>query len=91
MESALKRTALRKQIVKIVAEENPKLDVTIKLKDNLNLETECGFDSLMIINFITIIQDYFSIEIDFDEMDIDKIYELDVLVEAIDIVMNKGK
>ena len=45
MENALKRTELRKQIVEIVAEENPKLDVTIKLKDNLNLETECGFDS----------------------------------------------
>lgn len=91
MRNAQKRTELRKQIIKIVAQENPKLDVTTKLKDNLNLETECGFDSLMIINFITIIQDYFSIEIDFDEMDIDKIYELDVLVETIDNVMKKGK
>lgn len=74
---------IREEISKMVFEmigEREKTD----LLENVDLQDEYMFDSLMIIELITNIEEKFAMEFDFDELDLDKIFNINHLVEVVE-------
>lgn len=57
--------------------------IPIKYRENIILNKDCRFNSLMIVELIASIEDNFNIEIDFTEMNIDEIYNLDLLIKHV--------
>lgn len=50
---------------------------------NMNLANDLGYDSLMIIELIVTLEEKYGFEINFDDLDLEKIYDLAVLIEIV--------
>lgn len=57
--------------------------IPIKYRENIILNKDCRFNSLMIVELIASIEYNFNIEIDFTEMSINEVYNLDSLIKYV--------
>lgn len=57
--------------------------IPIKYRQNIILNKDCRFNSLMIVELIVSVEDNFNIEIDFTEISIDEVYNLDLLIKYV--------
>lgn len=75
---------IRKIITEIIR-EMVKLDQTIEcLMDDVDLSKEYLFDSIMIIELVSRIEDMFDIEFEYDDLDIQKVYTFGELVRIVE-------
>lgn len=68
-------------IIKEICEEK---DKDFNYRSGIKLDENYGFDSLLIIELITEIEDKYGFEFDFDNYDIEDIYDLDVLIKYVE-------
>lgn len=79
-----KRMEIREKITEIIREMIESGQALECLGDNIDLSKEYMFDSIMIIELISRIEDMFDIEFEFDDLDIEKVYLFGELVRIVE-------
>lgn len=74
---------LEERVLKLVQETIKNENVSAEYIPGIKLDKDFSFDSLMIIALITTIEDEFDFEFDFDEFDIENIYDLDEIINNV--------
>lgn len=74
------------ELIKIVSDDDEILEYYMS---GILLDRDFAFDSLMIIELITSIEEEFDIEFDFDELDLEEIYNLDKIIENVKKYVNE--
>jgi len=62
-------TEIIEKIKKLLAAVTGDPTLVSQLKDSTDIITEVGLDSIQMINFILVLEDEFSIEVDFESLD----------------------
>lgn len=74
------------KLIKMVSDDDRILESYI---EGILLDRDFAFDSLMIIELITSIEEEFNIEFDFEELDLEEIYNLDKIIENVKKYVNE--
>lgn len=74
------------ELIKMVSDDDGILE---DYKEGILLDRDFAFDSLMIIELITSIEEEFNIEFDFDELDLEEIYNVDKIIENVKKYVNE--
>lgn len=80
---------VEEKIVKLIKMVSDDDGILASYMEGILLDRDFSFDSLMIIELITSIEEEFNIEFDFDEFDIEEIYNLDKIIENVEKYVNE--
>lgn len=69
-----------KEIIAGVLEQDENVE---KINDDTNLLTDYGFDSIMLVELVSEIEDSFDIMFSDEDMDIEKLYSFNGLIDCI--------
>lgn len=68
---------MKEKIVQLIAKVKDDTALADKLNESTHLVNDLGLDSLQLINLILLIEDEFSVEVDFNSFQIDHLSSLD--------------
>lgn len=74
---------MEERILELVSEVLGRSEENITYREGIQLNEEFLFDSLMVVEFISKIEDEFNFEFDLDVFDVDLIYDLDAIIKVV--------
>ena len=75
---------MEQEIIRIIAETKEDDSLIEKIKPDSNIIHEAEFSSLQLINFVIKLEQSFSIEIDFDEFEIENLSTVGAIKEFVE-------
>ena len=82
--NTVEKMEIKKELWKFVKDVNEEITLENLPEGNIDLAVEFGFDSLMIIEFIMLIEEQYGFEFDFETIDIEGLYNFEELVAIIE-------
>lgn len=82
--NTVEKMEIKKELWKFVKDVNEEIILENLPEGNIDLAVEFGFDSLMIIELITLIEEQYGFEFDFETIDIEGLYNFEELVAIIE-------
>jgi acyl carrier protein len=71
---------MRERIIELIAQVKEDPSIAKQMVGSSHLVNEVGLDSLKVINLILLVEQEFSVEVDFDSFEIDHLSSLDKFV-----------
>lgn len=82
--NTVEKMEIKKELWKFVKDVNEEITLENLPEGNIDLAVEFGFDSLMLIELITLIEEQYGFEFDFETIDIEGLYNFEELVAIIE-------